>query len=345
MRWYRTASLIVAALAGALFATPVAAHPPYGIVADAQGNVYFSDLERVWRLAPDGSVSLFRPTNGAHVHEMALAANGDVIGDEGHYDPATETFSSAIWARSPAGHEHYVLPRTSSPPRGRGLQLDRHGNSYTAQWPSLEDRRTMLLRRARDGQVDLLFGDRAAAARFRQAVISSVGGMAFDATGALWFADGRFLRRADPSGAVTTRFEGDNATHLRGVSVGSDARIYAADIGRRRLLAFPAVGEPATVYRSAPGWAPSGVTASTGRIFVLEAEQDPLHLSNRVRVVEVRNGEAAVVATPDPRAARRDGAPSGSSPGRDPSRLVVAIAAAALSVVAAFAWRKLRKRA
>ncbi|MGQ0559168.1 MAG: DUF1801 domain-containing protein [Sphingosinicella sp.] len=246
----RAIALSLALLGALLAGAPALAHPSYGIVADGRGNVYFSDLERVWKLAPDGSVTLFRPANGTHVHELALAANGDIIGDEGHYDPATGTFSSGIWSRSPAGVERYLLAPTATPPRGRGLLLDAAGNSYTTQWPGIEDRRTMLIRRSPDGRVTLLMGDPRAAASFRQALVSSIGGIAFDPAGALVFADTRALRRADRSGAVTTLYEGEPMTSLRGVAVAPDGSIYAADIGQRRLLGVTPGGQSTSVYRS-----------------------------------------------------------------------------------------------
>jgi hypothetical protein len=48
--------------ASLLFSASVAsAHPAWGIVADADGRVYFSDLEGVWRLAPSAPASPRRP--------------------------------------------------------------------------------------------------------------------------------------------------------------------------------------------------------------------------------------------------------------------------------------------
>src|SRR3712207_5467438 len=75
-----------------LAAAPAAAHPPYGLVADAAGNAYFSDLQTVWRLSPEGRLSVFRAVPDTHVHAIALAPDGAIEGDQNHYDPETQRF-------------------------------------------------------------------------------------------------------------------------------------------------------------------------------------------------------------------------------------------------------------
>ena len=37
-----------------LVAASAAAHPGIGIVADSRGNIFYTDLKQVWRIAPDG---------------------------------------------------------------------------------------------------------------------------------------------------------------------------------------------------------------------------------------------------------------------------------------------------
>ena len=99
-------------------AAPGAAHPPYGLVADRQGSVYFSDLETIWRLSGDGRLSVFRPpVPGTHVHSLALAPDGAVEGDQNRYDPSTERFYSGLWRRTGEGAEQAIAPMTERPPR------------------------------------------------------------------------------------------------------------------------------------------------------------------------------------------------------------------------------------
>ena len=52
--------LILAAML-ILLAVTVVAHPPTGIVLDRAGNIYFSDLETIWKIDTNGKLSVFRP--------------------------------------------------------------------------------------------------------------------------------------------------------------------------------------------------------------------------------------------------------------------------------------------
>ncbi|HEX9954281.1 MAG TPA: hypothetical protein VGB48_03585 [Allosphingosinicella sp.] len=276
------------------------AHPPYGLVADRFDNVYFSDLETVWRLAPDGSLNRFRPGVAAtHVHELALAPDGTIEGDTNRYDAATGTFWSALWRRGPDGAEGWTMPWTRAPPGGMGLLQDASGNRYTTQWPSNEDRRTMLFRRSRAGKTDLLHGDARAAARFRQSTPASVGGMAWLADGTLVFADAGRLRRYRPGTAIALLHQGETRRNFRGLSpLPGGQGVLAADAGRREVISVRTDGAVEVLYRSPAEWVPNAALWARGRLLVLEANADPREYEDRVRLVAVRDGSAQEVARP-----------------------------------------------
>jgi hypothetical protein len=329
-----------AAILLALFASAAPAHPPYGLVADARGNVYFSDLEAVWRLAPDGQLHLFRPaTEGHHVHELAPGQDGSIEGEINSYDPATETFSTGLWRRSANGRETWLLAPTGAPSRGLGVYTDARGNRYTTQWPGPEDRRTMLFRRSPAGRVELLYGPGDAAARFRQVLVSSVGGMASMRDGSIVFADGRALRRVHSSGAVTTLHEGAVGASFRGVSVAQDGRVLAADFAGRTIVAVGSGGGGEILYREAEAWLPTAALIVGGRLLVLEANADHGEYVDRVRLVEVAGARGRIVARPGQASAPAP-APR-NSPGLS-SAGAAAGATAAIALVAFLGWRRFR---
>ena len=315
-----------------LWTAAATAHPPYSLVEDRQGNVYFSDLETVWRLAPDGRLERFRPRAGdSHVHELALAPDGAVEGDSNRYDASTQTYWTAVWRRTPNGREIWVMRWTTAPPKGMGLLQDKHGNRYTAQWRSNDDRRTMLFRRTRGGKVELLHGDARAAARFRQSAPSSIGGMAWLADGSLVFADSRVLRRFTPGAPLATLYQGGPGANFRGVAAAADSRVLAADMGRREVVAVSADGRADILYRSPPEWLPTAALQARGRLLVLEANADPYQYQDRVRVVAVRGGAAQEVARPVHGPVGRSSAPQAEAE----KDLPVGAAAGALAAVSA----------
>jgi sugar lactone lactonase YvrE len=292
--------VVAAAAAAALWlGTPAAAHPPYALVADRSGNLYFSDLETVWRLDPDDRLSVFRPrVPDTHVHELVIARDGALEGDQTRYDPATRIFFSGLWRRRPGGTESWIVAPKAAPPRGMGLWQDRAGNRYTAQWPSQENRRTLLFRRSPGGRVERLFGSAADAIRFRQTGVGSVGAMAFMPDGSLVFADGRALRRMAPTGDAALLWQGPKGTSLRGLALLPDGRVLAADSGGKAVLAIDPDGRARTLYRERQEWLPTAAAMSRGRLLVLEANAEPREYVNRVRVVDVTDGRPKVVAAP-----------------------------------------------
>src|SRR5687768_9197473 len=110
--WMKTPNL--SRLAFIIFVMLVAAgvtshaHPMWGIAVDIRGQVYFTDLTSVWRIDVDGRLSVFRPKGDGHVHEISLDSEGNLLGAENTYDPATKKFFSAIWKMTPAGQSSYL---------------------------------------------------------------------------------------------------------------------------------------------------------------------------------------------------------------------------------------------
>jgi hypothetical protein len=341
-RW----AALLAGLLLVLAPTLASAHPAWGIVADSQGRVYFSDLETVWRLDPDGHLSVFRPgVEGVHVHELALAADGAVKGDQLSYNPANETYHAGIWRRGADGRESWLLDPSTAPPNGTGLAVDRAGNSYTTQWLSNDDRRTMLWRHRADGRSELLAGPLQAASRYRQIVVASVGGMAFAPDGALLFGDGVFIRRLAPGGAVGDLYRGAPGSNIRGVAPDADGTVYATDFANHRVLAIGGDGKARIIHRSEPGWAPSGLTATGGRLLVLEAEEDPAFISHRVRVIELRDGKARVIASPGAEAARLSASqPAAPPPAQRYGLAITIFLSLALAAGLGLALRAARRR-
>lgn len=93
----RVLLLLIAIVAGLVFADRVMAHPPTGIVVDRSGNVYFSDLETVWKIDSQGSLTIFRSAvRGRHVHELSIDEEERIYGADISYEPATDRWISSL---------------------------------------------------------------------------------------------------------------------------------------------------------------------------------------------------------------------------------------------------------
>src|SRR5207253_9986703 len=74
------------------------AHPAWGIVVDRRGQVYFSDLETVWKIDAQGKLTVFRAgVSGRHIHELVIDEDGNLYGPDYSYVPETQRYLNAIW--------------------------------------------------------------------------------------------------------------------------------------------------------------------------------------------------------------------------------------------------------
>ncbi len=283
---HKFAVIIFAIVVFVVLATPALAHPATGIVRDRAGNVFFSDLETVWKLDPQGKLTVFRAgVGGRHVHELSIDADDNIYGADISY--VAEEWVSDVWKMTPNGDLIYLLAPTTSPPRGMSNWLDTRGNMYTVDQNNHLKKQTLLLRRSPNGQVSTLAGSaygqqdgKGSAARF-----SSIGGMAFGPDGSLYLSDGAAVRKVTMDGTVTTvagnlinrtnedrpALFGGSYGSLSGLTVDAAGNVYVADAGNRRLLKIDGQGKVQVVLRSDPPYFPSGVvTAPNGDIYLLE---------------------------------------------------------------------------
>lgn len=358
-------------LAGALlFAATASAHPATGIVVDRAGNVYFSDLETIWKIDPGGKKTVFRAgVNGRHVHELAIDDEGNVYGADLSYNPATQIWPSAIWKMTPDGKSSFLLETTETPPRGMSVCRDRAGNMYLIDQNNNLRKQTLLLRRDPEGGVTTLAGSAyghkdgsGTAAQF-----GSVGAMVFGPDGRLYLTDGDSVRRVTMEGMVTTvaknlNFKtndnrartGDTKGSFTGLSVDASGNVFVADAGNRRLLKITNGRTVEVVYRVDPPFFPNGVFAtSTGDVFVMEVGFTPPNVMSGPRIRRVSKGKNELLAagTESSGEQRSVGQPEGAPAGTRESQVgslkrnIILLLIAVLATLSLIAiWQSIRLR-
>ncbi|MFN2513209.1 MAG: hypothetical protein ABR568_17520 [Pyrinomonadaceae bacterium] len=280
-------TILVLVVLFSFFPDTTEAHPASGIVVDREGNIYFSDLETIWKFETQGKLTVFRAgERGRHVHELAIDEQDNVYGADVSYNPATEGWITDVWKMTPEGMFTYVLEPSEHPPRGWSIWRDRAGNMYFIEQNNHTKRETLLLRRSPEGSVTTLAGGAYGHAdgKGNLAKFGSVGGITFGADGNLYITDGEFLRRVSMDGTVTTLasdllartsedkprlFAGQHGS-LAGLAVDSGGNVYVADTGNRRLLKVDNKGKVQVISRSEPPYFPTGVAAAEGTLYVLE---------------------------------------------------------------------------
>jgi hypothetical protein len=82
---------------------------PSELSSIVKGVVFFTDTQRVWRIAPDGTKSVVVPD--VHTHELYVDADGNLFGEHLRY--VNERWEHRVWKRSPDGTVTEVIAMRS----------------------------------------------------------------------------------------------------------------------------------------------------------------------------------------------------------------------------------------
>ena len=262
------AGLVLALLAGA-----AAAHPGIGIVLDAAGNVFYTDLRQVWRIAPDGTKSVAVPA--VHTHELVLDEAGNLYGEHLWYKgEATERWGHRVWRRAPGGEVTTILGPRPGFLTDWSFVRDAAGNHYWFdRGQDLRARRVTLRRRSPDGTV----------VRHAPALeFANVSWLAAAPDGTLYFMEGADLRRVAPDGSAATlsrglarralgQFHVAERHAVMGLWTDRDGGVYAALYGARVVERVRPDGSGEEVARSPFSWGPTGgLVGPDGSLWILE---------------------------------------------------------------------------
>jgi len=261
-----------------LFATSMLAHPPVSVVIDSRGNVYYSDLEQVWRIAPNGTKSVAVPN--VHTHELFLDAHDNLYGEHTWYEgDATKKWGHYVWRRDAAGRVVKVIPNTEGFRRNYSFVRDRAGNMY---FGDLEGK--TVTKRTPAGKNEIL------ARGFRD-----IRWMSVLPDGTLDFTDAGDVVRITPDKRLTRLARGlakdsllrphASGRHaIQGIWHDRAGTIYLADSAHAQVKRVTNDGKVSVVAESTPPWTPSGgAFAPNGDLLVLEYS-----VTNQVRVRRMR---------------------------------------------------------
>ena len=255
-------------LAPLLLVTATAfAHPGIGIVVDSRGNIFYTDLHHVWRIAPDGTKTI--AVANVHTHELCTSTNGVLLyGEHLWYNgEGLNTWGSRVWMRSPDGKVVDVIPAHPGFNDGFSFVRDAAGNSYFAVREKNEIRK-----RAPDGRVSTI-----ARGKFRD-----IRWMTAAPDGTVYFIDTVDLIRVTPDGRIMTVARGLSeggilrlwvgARHrVMGLWVDGGGNVYVADHAGGNVKRVDRNGRITVVDRSTYPWGPTGGTFDRdGNLWLLE---------------------------------------------------------------------------
>ncbi|MCI0540013.1 MAG: hypothetical protein L0Z50_32810 [Verrucomicrobiales bacterium] len=254
-------------------------HPGVGIVRDSRGNVFYTDLAQVWRLAPDGSKSI--AVTNVHTHELCLDAEDNLYGEHLWYEGVTtKKWGHYVWRRSPNGEVQKIIPPAEGFLTHYSFVRDRAGNMYWA------DRQTpggpAIRKRSPSGATTTVLQN----ASFRD-----IGFMTCSPGGTIYLIDRSDLIRIGPDNrmqVVAERLSGDrfkfNQRHkVQGLCASDDDNVWVAVSEARVVKRISKDGKVTVVAQSPAPFRPNGVLAMPdGHVWILEDS-----LPGRARVREI----------------------------------------------------------
>lgn len=283
MRFYSMAVPLIIASSGAIPTIPTlrpAAPAPSGIVANAEGTLYFVDsfTSTVWRLKPGKVLTPF--ITGRNGRALQMDAEGNIYGT--HED---ESGMVMIW-RADCNGVVSEVSRTDVPEYGHAFVVEGDGDVIASSgsgkrtgvrlWRGMQHERQLL------AGGDMGFRDGAGS----EAQFFPIGSMTRTHNGELLVTSGPTIRRVAADGSVRTvasgerllqtrnaflsRLLGDVQGHLTGIAVGVHGEIYVANSARDAVVRINPDGSADEVVTSDGGWTPTGVATSNGSLYILE---------------------------------------------------------------------------
>ncbi|HVE65342.1 MAG TPA: hypothetical protein VNC59_02095 [Thermoanaerobaculia bacterium] len=264
------------------------AHPPVSIVMDRVGNVFYSDLARVWRIAPDGRKTVAVPD--VHTHELGRDAAGNLYGEHVWYEgDATKQYGHRLWRRTPQGRVTDVIPPRRGYPSGYGFARDASDATY---WT---DRGTpaRFFKQSPSGEVTTVAVCRDC---------RDVRWMTAAPDGTIYFVDSGEIKELSTAGRFRTRTAGIagrswtqpqvNEPHrVMGLWTDRAGNVYVAVPGSREVIRVSSDGRKQVVTTSHLPWSPTGgMVAANGDLWLMEWSN-----TNAARVRRIaRDGKVTV---------------------------------------------------
>lgn len=244
------------------------AHPGIGIVRDARGYIFYTDLHHVWQIAPDGAKSI--AVRDVHTHELYLDAEGNLYGEHLRYEgDATRKWRHRVWKRSPDGSISDVIPEREGFLTGYSFVRDQAGAMY---WANRGDK-TIIHKRTPAGQTSTL----------AEIPSRDTGWLHAAPDGTLYTSDNDDILRIAPDGRINTlardlaippsgRPRIGQRHDIMGLWLDPADNLYVAVTITRQVKKIDPQGQVTVVATSERPWSPTGgLVSPDGDLWILES--------------------------------------------------------------------------
>ncbi len=251
-----------------LFPAGACAHPGIGILRDSKGNIFYTDLEQVWKITKGIKTIAVR---NVHTHELFLDAMDNLYGEHLRYESeATDRFFHYMWKLTPDGRlDTIVNTRQAYIKNDFSLAGDLYRNSY---YISHTDS-SKIFKIHPDGRETLFANGRFTGVKF----------LHVQEDGSILFVLKNDVFRINSTGVVKIIAENivDDQISIWSVWQDESKNIYASVFSEHQILKIDALGKISVHHISENHWSPvHGVFDGNNQLWVLEYSD-----KNEARVV------------------------------------------------------------
>jgi hypothetical protein len=264
--------------------TVCSAHPGVGIVKDSKGNIYYTDLERVWKIS-NGKRTVLIPN--VHTHELYVSAADELYGEGGYYDDASKKFYHYLWVYRNGRTDTVIGMKQAYVEQDFSLARDGAGNEYYIKRNVVHVDTAHMYRRSPEGKETVF-------------ATGDFGGIAWlhpQNDGSVFYVKNNSLFKVDSKGETKIIKQGigskpsfvhaHDAANLFGVWKDKNGNYYVAVFSDQVVKKIDAAGNMSEVYKSKDNWTPlHGVFDNEDRLWVLETSD-----KNEVKATLVGTGE------------------------------------------------------
>jgi len=266
------------------------AHPAIGIVKDSKGNIYYTDLAKVWKISLDGNKTVV--VNGVHTHELYMDEHDNLYGEHLWYNgESKDTWGHYAWCLKNTGE----LVKEINPAEGflsnYSFARDSLGNMYWVERFTT----SKIMKKTKNGEIT----------KIAEGKFGFIGWLTCTKNGSLYFTENNKLHRLSPEeksgsyrmetlatniGSKSTDFSmmGRNYDSY-GIWTDAAGNVYLAMIDSKKVIRIGADGNTQTILTSNSLWTIcSGIFDNNGNMWVLENS-----VSNEVRARKITKEQLA----------------------------------------------------
>ncbi len=265
----------------------VVAHPSVSVVIDSKGNIFYSDLSRVWMISPNGDKQVV--VDDVHTHELWLSEDDKLYGEDVRNQG--NNYRHKVWVRLPDGTvENEISWRDGHPDEYSDYSFvrDDEGRSYVLDRPN----KRIKVHRDQEEVHSYVLSKFEGSPRWH--ALSPSGDIFVSFEGFIVKVSEKSSRKLTESIVERTpEFDWVGDHHaLMGMWFDRKDELNVALFSGQRVLRVNKDGSTETVYRSEGDWSVTGGTfAKDGSVILLEYSN-----SNSVRIRKIsENGTSTVL--------------------------------------------------